>query len=63
MSMVRVPGIVHEACSLYMSDNLEEDTHASVDSSYRPRGCDGVYVTGAAIFPTSGSWNRMSGHT
>ena len=62
-SMVRVPGIVHEACSLYMSDNLERDPHASVDSKYRPRGCDGVYVTGAAIFPTSGSWNRMSGHT
>ena len=58
--MVRVPGLVHETSTLYMSDDLERDPYASVDSKYRPRGCDGVYVTGAAIFPTSGSWNRKS---
>ncbi|KAK7691523.1 hypothetical protein QCA50_004922 [Cerrena zonata] len=55
--MVRVPGLVHETSTLYMSDNLEKDKNASVDSQYRPRGCDNVFVTGGAIFPTSGSWN------
>ena len=56
--MVRVPGLVHETSTLYMSDDLENDPHASVDSQYRPRQCTNVYVTGGAIFPTSGSWNR-----
>ncbi|KAI5899539.1 FAD/NAD(P)-binding domain-containing protein [Schizophyllum commune H4-8] len=55
--MVRVPGLVHETSTLYMSDDLENDPHASVDSQYRPRQCTKVYVTGGAIFPTSGSWN------
>ncbi|KAH9889357.1 hypothetical protein C8Q73DRAFT_653745 [Cubamyces lactineus] len=56
-SMIRVPGLVHETSMLYMSDNLEEDPHAAVDSLYRPYKCDNVFVTGGAIFPTSGSWN------
>jgi choline dehydrogenase-like flavoprotein len=56
--MIRVPGIVHETSTLYMSDDLETDLHASVDRDYRPHGCDNVYVTGGALFPTSGSWNR-----
>ena len=35
--------------------------HASVDKSYRPFGLakGNVYVTGAGLFPTAGSWNRM----
>ena len=57
-SMIRVPGIVHETSMLYMSDDLTHDPQASVDALYRPRKCDNVYVTGGAIFPTSGSWNR-----
>ena len=56
--MIRVPGLVHETSMLYMSDDIENDKHASVDSLYRPYKCDNVYVTGGAIFPTSGSWNR-----
>ena len=56
--MLRVPGLVHETSTLYMSDDLENDPYASVDSSYRPRQCENVYVTGGAIFSTSGSWNR-----
>jgi choline dehydrogenase-like flavoprotein len=56
---IKVPGIVHETSTLYMSDDLEADPGASVDSEYRPRGCYNVYVTGGALFPTSGSWNRM----
>ncbi|KIY72082.1 hypothetical protein CYLTODRAFT_368212 [Cylindrobasidium torrendii FP15055 ss-10] len=56
-SKIRVPGLVHETSTLYMSDDLVADTGASVDSQYRPRGCKNVYVTGGALFPTSGSWN------
>ena len=35
--------------------------HASVDKTYRPYGLENgnVYVTGAGLFPTTGSWNRM----
>lgn len=58
--MSRVPGLVHETSTLYMSDYLENDHQASVDTDYRPRGCDNVYVTGGALFPSSGSWNRKS---
>lgn len=58
VNMIRVPGIVHETSTLYMSDDLEADPHASVGSSYQPRGCKNVFVTGGALFPTSGSWNR-----
>jgi len=56
-SAIRVPGIVHETSTLYMSDDLEKDKTASVDSNYRPKGCSNVYVTGGALFPSSGSWN------
>lgn len=33
---------------------------ASVDKTYRPFGLEkgNVYVTGAGLFPTAGSWNR-----
>ncbi|TFK63544.1 FAD/NAD(P)-binding domain-containing protein [Pluteus cervinus] len=57
VSEIRVPGVVHETSTLYMSDDLENDPHASVGPDYRPRGCGNVYVTGGAIFPSSGSWN------
>jgi len=35
---------------------------ATVDRSYRPWGLEegNVYVTGAGLFPTAGSWNRAS---
>ncbi|KAJ7503482.1 hypothetical protein B0H11DRAFT_584623 [Mycena galericulata] len=55
---IQVPGIVHETSTLYMSDDLEADPGASVDREYRLKGCRNVYVTGGALFPTSGSWNR-----
>jgi len=54
---IRVPGIVHDTSTLYMSDDLKADQRASVDSQYRPLGCENVYVTGGALFPTAGSWN------
>ena len=51
------PNIVHDTSTLYMSDDLEIDKHASVGPDYKPKGCGNVYVTGGALFPTSGSWN------
>ncbi|THU85298.1 FAD/NAD(P)-binding domain-containing protein [Dendrothele bispora CBS 962.96] len=51
----RVPGVVHEASTLYMGPKT--DPHAAVDEMYRPYGCKNVYVTGGAIFPAAGSWN------
>jgi hypothetical protein len=37
------------------------DISASVDKNYCPYGLanGNVYVTGAGLFPTAGSWNRM----
>ena len=62
-SMIRVPGLVHETSMLYMSDDLEKDPHAAVDSLYRPYKCDNVFVTGGAIFPTAGAWNCKCSYT
>ena len=49
---IHVPGIVHECSTLYMGP--ESDIHAAVDENYTLYGCKNVYVTGAAIFPSSG---------
>jgi choline dehydrogenase-like flavoprotein len=46
--------IVHEASPLWMG--LDPATSV-VGLDYRPHGMSNVYVTGASIFPTSGSWN------
>lgn len=50
----RVPGIVHEASTLWMGTDLETSV---VGPDYRPHGIQNVYVTGASIFPSAGSWN------
>ncbi|MFY2559442.1 GMC oxidoreductase [Corallococcus terminator] len=49
----RMPGLVHEASTLWMG----EDEEAVVDPDYRPRGVSNVYVTGGGLWPTGGSWN------
>ncbi|KAK0451987.1 uncharacterized protein EV420DRAFT_1702100 [Desarmillaria tabescens] len=54
---IHIPGVVHESSTLYMSDDLDVDKQASVGPGYNPRGCNNVYVTGGALFPSSGSWN------
>jgi choline dehydrogenase-like flavoprotein len=46
--------IVHEASSLWMGTDLATSV---VGLDYRPHGVGNVYVTGASLFPTSGSWN------
>lgn len=55
VSAIRIPGVVHEASTLYVGE--ESDPQASVDSDYRPFGSNNLYVTGGALFPTAGSWN------
>ncbi|KAG1761979.1 hypothetical protein EDD22DRAFT_823821 [Suillus occidentalis] len=50
---VRMEGIVHEASVLPLGDGDE----CCVNRDYRVKGVSNVYVTGGAIFPTSGSWN------
>ncbi|KAK6330584.1 hypothetical protein TWF718_002783 [Orbilia javanica] len=51
---IRIPGIVHEAATAYVG---EKETGGSLDKYYRPHGIKNVFVTGGALFPTSGSWN------
>ena len=61
--------LFHEASTTYMIENfpnqydpLHSVDRATVDKSYRPWGLEkgNVYVTGAGLFPTAGSWNRAS---
>lgn len=53
---IREPGIAHDASTLRMGDYA---TSAAVDDEYRPYGSKNIYVTGAALFPTVGSWNPV----
>ncbi|HVK96110.1 MAG TPA: GMC oxidoreductase [Noviherbaspirillum sp.] len=53
-SQIRLNIIVHEASSLWMGTDPKTSV---VGTDYRPHGVSNVYVTGASIFPTSGSWN------
>ena len=51
---IRLNIIVHEASPLWMGKDAATSV---VGLDYRPHGVSNVYVTGAALFPTSGSWN------
>ncbi|NEO30781.1 MAG: GMC family oxidoreductase [Symploca sp. SIO3C6] len=50
---VRVPGLVHEASTMWIGDDQE----AVVGLDYRLKGVENVYITGASLWPTGGSWN------
>lgn len=52
---IRVPGMVHESSTLFIGDDEEPD--AAVGLDYRLKGVENVYVTGASLWPTAGSWN------
>ena len=52
-AMIRVPGLVHEASTMWIGDNVE----APVGLDYRPKGIENVYITGGSLWPTGGSWN------
>jgi choline dehydrogenase-like flavoprotein len=49
----RSPSLVHEGSTLWIG----EDDESPVGLDYRPHGVDNVYVTGASLWPASGSWN------
>ncbi|MBN8466734.1 GMC family oxidoreductase [Corallococcus exiguus] len=51
---IRLNIIVHEASPLWMG---KDPATSVVGLDYRPHGVHNVYVTGGALFPTSGSWN------
>lgn len=51
---IRLNIIVHEASPLWMGKNPATSV---VGLDYRPHGVANVFVTGASLFPTSGSWN------
>lgn len=53
-AQIRLPIIVHEASPLWMGS---DPASSVVGLDYRPHGLHNVYVTGGALFPTSGSWN------
>ena len=50
----RVPALVHEASTLWISDEKDEGV---VDVNYKLKNIENVYVTGAALWPTGASWN------
>ena len=51
---IRLNIIVHEASQLWIGENPATSV---VGLDYKPHGVKNVYLTGASIFPTSGSWN------
>ncbi|PON21544.1 hypothetical protein TGAM01_v209575 [Trichoderma gamsii] len=51
---IRAPGVVHEGSTAFVG---RKQKGGSCDSLYRPHGIANVFVTGGAVFPTSGSWN------
>ena len=53
-SQIRLNIIVHEASPLWIG---KDPATSVVGLDYRPHGVRNVYVTGGALFPTSGSWN------
>ena len=52
---IRKPALFHEASTMWIGD--EDDKKAPVGLDYRPRGVENVYITGASLSPTGGSWN------
>jgi choline dehydrogenase-like flavoprotein len=55
----RVPGLVHESSTLHISekDGDKGPDEGPVDTNYQLKGSSNVFVTGAALWPRSGSWN------
>jgi hypothetical protein len=50
----RVPALVHEGSPLWIGPTSDE---GPVGEDYRPRGVANVFITGAGLWPESGSWN------
>jgi hypothetical protein len=60
---LHLPHIVYETSTLYLSDDIEVDRHASVGPDYKPKGCGDVYVTGGALFPSLSATLTLCGYT
>ncbi len=51
----RVPGLVHEASTMWIGG--DDDPTAPVGLDYKFRGVENVYLTGGSLWPTGGAWN------
>lgn len=52
---IRKSGVAHEASTLWLGD--DNDLASPVDTGFKLRGVENVYVTGGGLLPTAGSWN------
>jgi choline dehydrogenase-like flavoprotein len=52
---IRSTAVMHDASTLWIGGEADPDAVVGLD--YRLRGLENVYVTGAALWPTAGSWN------
>ena len=55
---IRVPGLVHEASTMWISD--EDDKKAPVGLDYRPYRVENVYITGVSLWPNGSSWKSTA---
>ena len=53
-SEIRRNVLVHPASTMWIGD---DQSSSPVDLNYRFRGVENVYLTGGALWPSSGSWN------
>jgi choline dehydrogenase-like flavoprotein len=51
----RSTAVMHDASTLWIGGEAQPDAVVGLD--YRLRGLENVYITGAALWPTAGSWN------
>lgn len=51
----RSPAVMHDASTLWIGGDADPDAVVGLD--YRLRGIENAYITGAALWPTAGSWN------
>ncbi|KZM44383.1 hypothetical protein OA92_06900 [Marinomonas sp. SBI22] len=49
----RVDALVHESSTLFLGETQD----APVDTDYKLRGTNNVYITGGCLWPQGGSWN------
>ena len=51
----RVPGLVHEASTMWIGGAGDQEAPVGLD--YRLRGVENVFITGGSLWPTGCSWN------
>jgi choline dehydrogenase-like flavoprotein len=51
----RSTAVMHDASTLWIGGEADPDAVVGLD--YRLRGLENTYITGAALWPTAGSWN------